>query len=55
MGEHPRLEELEDDDVKFHTDFRRVYATMLDQWLHWPSKAVFGEAFEPVKALRAKA
>ena len=32
-GQHPSLENLEDGDVKFHTDFRSVYATLLQEWL----------------------
>ena len=32
-GAHPSLENLEDGDVKFHTDFRSVYATLLQDWL----------------------
>jgi uncharacterized protein (DUF1501 family) len=52
VGEHPNLDELEDGDVKFHTDFRQVYATLLERWLGWSSKSVLGGAFKPIDALR---
>ena len=52
VGEHPNLDELEDGDVKFHTDFRQVYATLLERWLGWSSKPVLGGAFKPIDALR---
>src|SRR5262249_40507552 len=33
LGAHPSLKDLDSGDLRFHTDFRRVYATMLDKWL----------------------
>ena len=42
-------------DLKYHTDFRRVYATLLDGWLGCDSKAVLGAKWEHVKELEAKA
>jgi uncharacterized protein (DUF1501 family) len=32
-GDHPSLTDLEGGDLKFHTDFRSVYATVLQSWL----------------------
>jgi uncharacterized protein (DUF1501 family) len=32
-GDHPSLTDLENGDLKFHTDFRSVYATVLERWL----------------------
>lgn len=52
IGAHPSLTDLEQGDLKFHTDFRRVYATLLDQWLHVSSRDVLGETFAPVSILR---
>ncbi|MHB8901485.1 MAG: DUF1501 domain-containing protein [Thermoguttaceae bacterium] len=46
IGEHPSMTELENGGPKHHTDFRRVYATLLDQWLGIDSQAVLGEKFE---------
>ncbi|MGB8267457.1 MAG: DUF1501 domain-containing protein [Candidatus Velthaea sp.] len=42
-GEHPSLTDLEGGDLKFHTDFRAVYATVLKNWLgHDPSDVIAG-------------
>ncbi|MBN9518350.1 DUF1501 domain-containing protein [bacterium] len=46
VGRHPRLDDLVDGDVRYHTDFRRVYATLLDQWLGVESRLVLGGAWE---------
>ena len=48
-----RLGELVDGDLKWSIDFRRVYATLLDQWLNLPSEAVLGQRFEPLSILRS--
>ncbi len=34
IGAHPSLTDLQEGDLKFHTDFRSVYATILQQWLN---------------------
>jgi len=44
-GEHPSLTDLDDGDLKFHTDFRRIYATLLDDWLGVSSQDLLGEQF----------
>src|SRR5262245_10184918 len=46
VGRHPSLTDLTDGDLKYHTDFRRVYATLLEGWLKVDSKMVLGEKFE---------
>jgi uncharacterized protein (DUF1501 family) len=48
VGKHPSLADLDSGDLKFHTDFRRVYATQLDLWLGCDSKAVLGEKWEHI-------
>ena len=53
VGEHPSLTDLDDDDLKFHTDFRQVYATLLERWLGWPSKSVLGGEFKSIDVLKA--
>jgi uncharacterized protein (DUF1501 family) len=45
VGTHPDLEALDDGDLKFHTDFRRVYAALLESWLGCPSEPVVGPGF----------
>jgi uncharacterized protein (DUF1501 family) len=47
-GDHPSLTDLEDGDLRFHTDFRRVYATLLERWLAGDSQRVLGARFEPL-------
>jgi uncharacterized protein (DUF1501 family) len=55
VGRHPSLADLDAGDLKFHTDFRRVYATLLDGWLGCDSKAVLGAAWDRLKELEPRA
>jgi uncharacterized protein (DUF1501 family) len=48
LGKHPSLTDLDGDSPKFHTDFRRVYATVLDRWLGFDSRGILGGRFEPL-------
>jgi len=48
-GPHPSLTDLEDGDVRFHTDFRQVYATILDHWLRTDPTPVLGKDYERLK------
>jgi len=50
-GAHPSLADLDDGDLKHHTDFRSVYATVLDRWIGVDSKDVLRARFEPVRFL----
>ncbi len=52
VGEHPSLSNLQAGDLKFHTDFRSVYAGVLDGWLGCDSTTVLGESFEATPVLR---
>jgi uncharacterized protein (DUF1501 family) len=47
-GTMPSLTDLDDGDLKYTTDFRRVYATLLDKWLNADSAKVLGARFETV-------
>jgi len=47
-GPHPSLTDLDKGALKLHTDFRRVYATVLDRWLGLDSAPVLGGRFEPL-------
>lgn len=50
FGKHPSLSDLDSEgDLKFHTDFRQVYATLLDHWLGCPSETVLGGRFAPLE------
>jgi len=53
VGEHPSLDDLDDGDLKFHTDFRQVYATLLQDWLGWSSSSILGGEFKSIDALKA--
>lgn len=47
IGKHPSLEKLEDGNLVHHTDFRRVYAAVLENWLGVRHQDVLGQKFEP--------
>ena len=49
-GTAPSLkpEDLDSGDLKFTTDFRRVYSSVLKNWLNVEPEAVLHETFEPV-------
>lgn len=50
-GTHPSLTDLAEGDLKYHVDFRSVYATLLDRWLEIPSADVLSERFPPIEFL----
>ena len=45
VGKHPSLTDLDGDAPKHHTDYRQVYATVLDQWLQFESEPVLGAKY----------
>lgn len=48
-GQHPSLTDLDDGNMKMTTDFRRVYATMIKEWLGYDdTEAVLKGPFEPL-------
>jgi uncharacterized protein (DUF1501 family) len=51
IGPRPSLTDLDNGGLKFHTDFRRVYATVLDRWLGFESPAVLDRRFEHLDIL----
>lgn len=50
-GAPPDLKKLTGNAPNFTTDFRRVYATVLQDWLDLPCKELLGGQFEPLKLL----
>jgi uncharacterized protein (DUF1501 family) len=52
-GTHPSLTDLEEDAPKFHTDFRRVYATVLERWLNLNSEKILPPGFTPLDGVLA--
>jgi uncharacterized protein (DUF1501 family) len=55
VGKHPSLADLDAGDLKYHTDFRRIYATLLDTWMGCESKSVLGEKWDHIAELKPKA
>jgi uncharacterized protein (DUF1501 family) len=53
FGKYPSLSELDHGDLKFNTDFRSVYGTILEKWLKAPSEAVLGRKFTTLPFLTA--
>jgi uncharacterized protein (DUF1501 family) len=53
LGAYPSLTDLDDGDLKPVVDFRRVYATILENWLGLESKVALGGTFEPLPLLKA--
>lgn len=51
-GKHPSLTSLQRGDLVHHTDFRSVYATILEHWLQTPSASVLGRDFGTLPLLR---
>jgi uncharacterized protein (DUF1501 family) len=52
-GSVPSLTDLVDGDPKVSTDFRRVYAALLEDWLSLPSLGALGSRFEPMTLFRS--
>lgn len=47
-GTAPSLKLERNQDLTFTTDFRQVYATVLDRWLHCPAASVLGKEYQPL-------
>ncbi len=53
VGAAPSLEIPRNGDLSHETDFRSVYATILEKWLGCPSEPVLGKSFEILPILRS--
>jgi CheY-like chemotaxis protein/anti-sigma regulatory factor (Ser/Thr protein kinase) len=51
-GYHPSLTHLDEGDLKFHTDFRSVYATLLKNQLGFAAEPVLGAKFPTLKFVK---
>jgi uncharacterized protein (DUF1501 family) len=51
LGEHPSLTNLDQGDLKFNTDFREVYAAVLENWMGADSKAILGKKYKKADVL----
>ena len=54
-GPHPRFDDLDEGDLKFHTDFRRIYATLLEDVLGVASEPILNGKFEKLGFLARRA
>ncbi|GAB4111619.1 MAG: DUF1501 domain-containing protein [Phycisphaeraceae bacterium] len=52
IGQYPSLDDLEQGDLKYTTDFRSVYADILDNWMKIDSAAVLGRRYDPAPIIR---
>jgi uncharacterized protein (DUF1501 family) len=52
-GKVPSLTDLVDGDPKFTTDFRAVYAAVLEDWLALSSRSALGATFDPMPLFRS--
>lgn len=52
-GPNPNLADLDRGDLKWNVDFRKVYATSLDNWMGGDSAVVLGENFGNIDVLKA--
>jgi len=51
FGQHPSLSSLDGGDLKYTTDFRQVYASVLEDWLKTDSTAVLRSRFKKLNVL----
>jgi len=51
VGDHPSLTDLDYGNLKWHTDFRSVYATVLERWLGVGSAPILGSQFETLSVV----
>ena len=52
VGKHPSLTDIPMSNLQHHTDFRQVYAAVLEKWLGVDSKPILGGKYEPVDVLK---
>jgi uncharacterized protein (DUF1501 family) len=52
VGAHPSLEKLQFGNLAHHTDFRSVYAAVLEKWLGVRSKDVLAGDFKPAEVFK---
>lgn len=53
-GTHPSLTDLDQGDLKFTTDFRSVYASVLRGWLHAPDASILGAEYPSLPLFRGR-
>jgi uncharacterized protein (DUF1501 family) len=53
VGDHPSLTRIPMGNLEHHTDFRQVYAAVLQKWLGVQSKEVLGQEFKAAEVFRS--
>jgi uncharacterized protein (DUF1501 family) len=53
VGKYPSLSQLGEGDLVYNTDFRSVYATLLEGWLGCPAEKTLGKAFPTLDLIKA--
>ena len=53
FGEPPSLSNLDNGNLRYTTDFRSVYATILEKWLQAPADQILGAHFDQLNILTA--
>ena len=53
VGKYPSLAELGEGDLVYNTDFRSVYATLLDRWLGCPAEKALGRDYPRLDLIKA--
>lgn len=51
MGKYPSLTDLDNGDLKYSTDFRSVYAGILEGWMSADGQKVLGKKFAPLRVI----
>ena len=52
LGTHPSLTRLDEGDLVHNTDFRTVYASVLEDWMGADSKGILGGTWKSESLLR---
>jgi len=50
-NDSPNLNDLDEGDLKYHIDFRSLYATVLNKWLNANDEQILGGKFEHVSVI----
>jgi len=53
IGKHPSLANLDQGDLRFTTDFRSVYASVIENWLDAKSQPILGGHFQTMPIVKA--
>ena len=52
LGKHPSLTKLDQGDLMYNTDFRQVYASVLEDWMGADSKEILGKRYTKSAVLK---